>query len=78
MLTRRGLLWTTAVAAARPRPNFVFIITDDQRWDGMSCYGHPILETQHMGRLAREGARFRNFFCPTPLGSPSRASFLTG
>lgn len=63
---------------AVPRPNIVFVITDDQRWDYMSCAGHPALKMPNVDRIAREGVRFRNFFACTPLCSPSRASFLTG
>src|SRR5688572_9028355 len=60
------------------RPNFVFIITDDQRWDAMGCAGHPFLKTPNLDRLAREGALFKNAFVTTPLCSPSRSTFLTG
>lgn len=65
-------------AAAPARPNFVFVLVDDQRWDSLSCLGHPFLKTPNVDRIAREGATFRNFFVTTPLCSPSRASFLTG
>lgn len=60
------------------RPNVVLILTDDQRWDAMSCAGHPYLKTPNMDRLAREGIRFSNAFCTTSLCSPSRASILSG
>ncbi len=60
------------------RPNVVFVLTDDQRSDMMSCAGHPFLETPWMDRLATEGARFANMFVTTSLCSPSRASFLSG
>jgi len=60
------------------RPNVVFVLTDDQRWDQLSCEGHPFLETPHIDRLAAEGARFANMFVTTSLCSPSRASFLSG
>ena len=60
------------------RPNIVFILIDDLRWDDIGCAGHPFVKTPHIDRIAREGARFRNFFATTPLCSPSRASFLTG
>jgi N-acetylglucosamine-6-sulfatase len=65
------------VAAPR-RPNLVFVLVDDMRWDDLGAAGHPFIETPNMDRLAREGARFTNAFATTPLCSPSRASFLTG
>lgn len=60
------------------RPNVVMILTDDQRWDCMSCAGHPFLKTPNMDRIAVEGVRFANAFVTTSLCSPSRASFLSG
>ena len=67
-------------AAEKPqgRPNVVFILTDDQRWDQMSCAGHRFLRTPHLDRIAAEGAMFANMFVTTSLCSPSRASFLSG
>ena len=76
-LAAPALLGLTA-KAADARPNILYILTDDQRWDAMSCAGHPFVKTPNMDRLAREGARFQNAFVTTPLCSPSRASFLTG
>jgi len=71
-----------AAADGRPstedRPNVVYVVTDDQRWDAMSCAGHPFLKTPNMDRLAAEGARFANAFVTTSLCSPSRASSLSG
>ncbi|MDH7482754.1 MAG: sulfatase [Armatimonadota bacterium] len=64
--------------AADKKPNFVFILTDDQRYDAMSCAGHPFLFTPNIDRLAKEGARFRNAFVTIALCSPSRGCFLTG
>jgi arylsulfatase A-like enzyme len=64
--------------AADSRPNVVFILMDDLRWDELGCTGHPFLKTPNVDRIAREGALFRNAFATTPLCSPSRASFLTG
>ena len=60
------------------QPNIVMVLVDDMRWDDMRVAGHPFIETPHMDRLARDGARFTNAFATTPLCSPSRASFLTG
>lgn len=62
--------------SAQPkRPNLVFILIDDLRWDEMD---YPFVRLPHLQRIAREGVRFRNAFVTTPLCSPSRASFLTG
>ncbi|MDD4871362.1 MAG: sulfatase [Kiritimatiellae bacterium] len=60
------------------RPNVVFILTDDHRWDHLSCAGHPFLKTPNIDRIAAEGVMFRNMFVTTSLCSPSRASFLSG
>lgn len=53
------------------RPNFVFIVTDDQRWDTLPAM--PALQA-----LAATGVRFTNAFTTTPLCGPSRAAMLTG
>lgn len=60
------------------RPNFLFILADDHRYDALSCAGHPWLKTPMLDRLAASGVRFTNAFVTTSLCSPSRASFLTG
>ena len=62
------------------RPNVVFVLTDDMRWDAMSL-AHGVkspLQTPNIDRLGREGVYFRNAFATTSLCSPSRASILTG
>ena len=65
-------------AANTSRPNIVFILIDDLRWDELGISGHPFIKTPHIDRIGKEGALFRNAFMTTPLCSPSRASFLTG
>ena len=64
--------------AARSKPNMIFILADDHRWDALSCMGHPFIRTPHLDRIAAEGILFENAFVTTSLCSPSRASFLTG
>lgn len=64
--------------ATASRPNIVFILMDDARFDDLACMGHPFIKTPHIDRIAREGALFKNAFATTPLCSPSRACFLTG
>lgn len=68
------------------RPNFLFVYTDDQRWDAMGCVQQeqgerarfPWFQTPNMDRLAAEGVRFRNAFVVNSLCAPSRATFLSG
>jgi len=67
-----------AAAASGSRPNLIFILTDDQRWDALGSAGHPFFQSPNLDRLAREGVRFSNTFVTTSLCSPSRATFLTG
>ncbi len=82
MLSRRRFLGASAApllqAQTVRRPNIVFVLVDDLRWDELGCTGHPFAQTPNADRLAREGANFSSAFAVTPLCSPSRASFLTG
>lgn len=61
-----------------PRPNILFIMTDDQAPWALGASGHPHAKTPHMDRLVREGAYLLNAFTPTPVCSPARASLMTG
>lgn len=60
------------------RPNILFIMCDQLRWDYLSASGHPTLKTPHIDRLARMGVRFDRAFVQSPVCGPSRASFYTG
>ena len=69
---------SSSAISAWAKPNFVFFMTDDQRFDQMGCAGHPYLRTPHMDRLASEGARFRNAYVVVSLCGPNRACIMTG
>ncbi len=73
-----GTLGPFLKAGAKAKPNIIFILTDDHRWDAFGFMDKPWLQTPHMDRLAKEGVHFENSFVTTSLCSPSRASFLTG
>ncbi len=60
------------------KPNIIFILSDDHRWNHLGIQGHPWIQTPNLDRLAEEGVLFDNAFCTTSLCSPSRASFITG
>jgi arylsulfatase A-like enzyme len=80
------LLFCSQAFAADRKPNFLFIYTDDQRWDAMGVVQReqgerarfPWFATPGMDRIAAEGVRFRNAFVTLSLCAPSRAAFLTG
>ncbi|MEM1249532.1 MAG: sulfatase [Acidobacteriota bacterium] len=64
-------------APATDRPNFVFVLIDDQRYDALGAL-NPFFETPHLDALMARGVLFENAFVTTSLCSPSRASILTG
>jgi arylsulfatase A-like enzyme len=65
-------------AAAPPKPNIVFILTDDMGYGDVGCYGGKFVPTPNIDRLASEGTRFTQFYVASPVCSPSRTGFLTG
>jgi len=60
------------------RPNILYIMTDQQRFDSVSCYGKSICRTRALDTLAASGVRFDNAYTVCALCSPARASMLTG
>ncbi len=61
-----------------PRPNILFIMSDDHASHAMSCYGSRINRTPNLDRIADDGMRFDNCFCTNSICTPSRAVILTG
>ena len=64
--------------ATQARPNILWIMTDQQPADLMSCAGNPNLKTPAMDSLAKNGVRFDLAYCANPICVPSRASMMTG
>jgi arylsulfatase A-like enzyme len=64
-------------ACAFDRPNVLFLISDDLN-NSMGCYGHPLVKTPNLDRLAERGVKFEGAYCQFPLCGPSRNSMLTG
>ncbi len=58
--------------------NILFIMCDQLRWDYLSCYGHPTLQTPNIDRLAALGVRFDRAYVQSPVCCSSRMSFYTG
>lgn len=72
--------WTLVPAshADDAKPNVLFILSDDHRWDRLGCAGHPILQTPNLDDLAGHGTRFTNMFVTTSICAASRATIFTG
>ncbi|HET8828619.1 MAG TPA: sulfatase-like hydrolase/transferase [Pelobium sp.] len=69
---------TFLVFSQTQKPNIIFILTDDQRWDALGYAGNKYIHTPEMDKLAKEGAYFKNAFASTPICAASRASIITG
>ncbi len=67
-----------AEANNTPRPNFLVVVTDDQRPDTIAALGNPVIRTPSLDRLVRVGLTFTRAIAPDPLCVPSRAEILTG
>ena len=60
------------------RPNIIFMMSDDQRWDAMGCMGNEVIKPPNMDRLASDGILFENAFLTTSICMASRASIMLG
>lgn len=78
LLTALSALLLAAVPSpAATRPNVLLIMADDLN-NSLGCYGHPLVKTPNLDRLAARGVRFDNANCQYPLCGPSRNSMFTG
>jgi arylsulfatase len=71
-------VWLAPAAAAPARPNLLFLLTDDQRWNALGCMGDRSIQTPNLDRLAGQGVLFQNHFVTTSICCVSRASIFTG
>ena len=60
------------------KPNIIFILTDDQRWDALGYAGNALAHTPEMDKLAKSGVFFKNTIATTPICAASRASIFSG
>jgi len=67
-----------SISAVADSPNIVIIMTDDQGYGDLSCYGSQTIRSPNLDRMAEEGVRFTNFYSVSSVCTPSRAGLLTG
>ena len=73
-----GSAMHSVYAADAKHPNLVIILADDLGYGDLGAYGHQIVKTPNIDKLAQEGVKFTDYYAPAPLCSPSRAGLLTG
>ena len=82
MFARALCLAATLVAAcivrAAESPNILLILSDDQSWAHLGCYGNADIKTPNVDAFAKEGVRFDRYYVGTPQCVPSRMSIHTG
>lgn len=71
-------IFCTAVAAAAERPNLIFVLTDDQRYDTLGCTGNGFIQTPHLDQLAADGTLFPNGSVTSAICTPSRVCYFLG
>ena len=80
-LTMGGLplmLLLTHCSRVDNRPNLIVILTDDQGYGDLGCFGSATTKTPNIDRMAREGARLTSFYAAAPICTPTRAALMTG
>lgn len=74
-----GILLNNDIQAqTQKKPNLLFIMTDQQRFDALSLAGNAVLKTPNLDRLAKQGVWFKNAYTQCAVSGPARASILTG
>jgi N-sulfoglucosamine sulfohydrolase len=76
-----SLAFAALAASAAPapaRPNILLVLSDDQSYPFLSCYGDTNVRTPALDRMAAEGMKFHRFFTAAPQCVPARAAYLTG
>jgi arylsulfatase A-like enzyme len=77
-LAAPGCMSTSQRTGGKAVPNIILIVSDDQGYNDLGCYGSTQVKTPNLDKLAAEGIRLTNFYVTWPACTPSRGSLLTG
>jgi len=69
---------TRPASRSKRPPNILLIVSDDQGYRDLGCFGSTVVKTPHLDELAKGGVRLTSFYVTWPACTPSRGSFLTG
>ena len=73
-----GLLFPTHAAEPPPKPNVIFVLSDDLAQGDLGCYGQKLIKTPTLDAMAKDGMRFTQAYCGTSVCAPSRTSLMIG
>jgi len=73
-----GLTVCPIRTVAGEKPNILVILCDDLGYGDLGCFGHPVIESPHLDRLASQGLRLTSCYAAAPVCSPARAGLITG
>lgn len=71
-----SVIWSCQTIAAPKKPNFIIILTDDQGYNDLGCFGSKNIKTPRIDQMAKEGVRLTNFYAQ-PVCGPSRGALMT-
>ena len=72
------MIGCSACTYNQQKPNIIFIMTDDQGYQDLGCYGSPLIQTPCIDRIANEGLRMTDYYVSASVSSASRAGIMTG
>ena len=78
LLLLTGIFISSCANEVALKPNIIFLLTDDQRWDALGAMGNEIIQTPNLDQLANEGILFANSYVTTSICCCSRSTVLTG
>ena len=73
-----ALLLLGTIAGAAEKPNILLVLSDDQSWAHLGCYGNTDIKTPNINAFAKGAVRFDRYYVGTPQCVPSRATIMTG